>query len=93
MRISYDPAKRAATIKRRGLDFADAAEVFAGDYTEALDDRHAYGEARYISAGYLRGRMVVLAWTPRGDGRHIISMRYCHAKEERRWRAKLQTRD
>jgi uncharacterized protein len=46
VRISYDPAKRAATIKRRGLDFADAAEVFAGDYTEALDDRHAYGEAR-----------------------------------------------
>ena len=45
MRISYDPAKRAATIKRRGLDFADAAEVFAGNYTEALDDRHAYGEA------------------------------------------------
>ena len=89
MRISYDPAKRAATIKRRGLDFADAAEVFAGDYTEALDDRHAYGEARYISAGYLRGRMVVLVWTPTDDGRRIISMRFCHADEQAIWHQKI----
>ncbi len=93
MKITYDPAKRAATIRRRGLDFADAAEVFAGDYTMALDDRHDYGEPRYISAGYLRGRMVVLIWTPRGDARHVISMRYCHAKEKKRWRAQLQKPD
>ena len=90
MRITYDPAKRAATIIRNGLDFADAVEIFAGEYTQALDDRHAYGEDRYISAGYLRGRMVVLVWTPRGNARRIISMRYCHAKEEKRWYAQLQ---
>lgn len=93
MRITYDPAKRVATIRHRGLDFADAVEVFAGDHTEALDGRHGYGEARYVPAGYLRGRMVVLVWTPRGDARHIISMRYCHAKEERRWRAYFQKAD
>jgi hypothetical protein len=43
---------------------------------------------RFISAGYLRGRMVVIVWTLRDDARHIISMRYCHAKEKKLWREK-----
>lgn len=30
MKITYDPAKRDATLISRGLDFADAVEVFAG---------------------------------------------------------------
>jgi uncharacterized protein len=30
MKITFDPAKRAITLSDRGLDFADAAEVFAG---------------------------------------------------------------
>ena len=73
MKITFDPAKRAATLKHRGLDFADAAEVFAGDFVVIPDDRRHYGELRLISAGFLRGRMVVMVWTPRGDARHIIS--------------------
>jgi uncharacterized DUF497 family protein len=90
VRITYDPAKWAATLANRGLDFAAAVEVFAGVHTVAADDRRDYGEPRFISAGYLRGgRMVVIVWTPRGDARHIISMRYCHAKEEKLWRAQI----
>ena len=30
MKITYDPAKRAKTLEERGLDFEDAAVVFAG---------------------------------------------------------------
>ena len=30
MKITFDPAKRASTLRDRSLDFADAAEVFAG---------------------------------------------------------------
>ena len=30
MRITFDPAKRDKTLAERGLDFADAALVFAG---------------------------------------------------------------
>jgi uncharacterized protein len=88
VRITYDWAKQAVTLAIRGLDFADAAEVFAGVYAVAPDSRRDYGEPRFISAGYLRGRMVVIV-TPRGDARHIISMRYCHAKEEKRWQKQI----
>jgi hypothetical protein len=83
--ISFDPAKRADTLKHRGLDFADAGEVFAGRTVTVQDERRAYGEDRFITAGHLDGRCVVLVWTPRGEARRIISMRYTHADEETRW--------
>jgi uncharacterized DUF497 family protein len=87
--ISFDPAKRAVTLKERGLDFADAGLVFMGDVATRQDDRHDYGEDRFVSAGYLRGRMVVMVWTPRGNARHIISMRHCHGNEEKLWRRRM----
>jgi uncharacterized DUF497 family protein len=64
--IDFDPAKRDMVLRERGIDFASAAEVFAGLHATASDDRRDYGEAR-----------------------RIISMRYAHAKENRRWRASL----
>jgi uncharacterized DUF497 family protein len=87
--ITFDPAKRAITLAHRGLDFADAAEVFEGRTATAEDARFAYGETRYRTAGYLRDRLVVIVWTPRGADRHVISMRHCHAKEEKKWIARM----
>jgi uncharacterized DUF497 family protein len=84
VRITFDPAKREKTLRERGLDFADAAQVFAGRTLTRLDLREDYGEDRYQTFGYLRGRMVMLAWTPRGDDRHVFSMRKANAKEQRR---------
>ena len=89
MKITFDPAKRDLTLRYRGLDFASAAEVFAGRHATAPDDRMDYGEDRFITIGVLAGRPVVIVWTPRGDSRRVISMRYAHAKEARRWRARL----
>jgi uncharacterized DUF497 family protein len=85
VKISFDPAKREATLKLRGLDFADAGDVFAGDAVTISDERFDYGELRNITIGYLSGRCVVLVWTWRGESRRIISMRYAHGKEERHW--------
>lgn len=89
MRIAYDPAKRQKTLTERGLDFADAASVFAGRHTVEPDLRRDYGEPRFISAGLLGGRVVVLVWTPRGETRRIISMRHAHERESERWRRYL----
>ncbi len=86
MRVPFDPAKRAITLRERGLDFADAVNVFDGRHATIRDERRDHPEPRFITAGWLKGRMVVLTWTPRDDTRRIISMRHAHAKEERRWR-------
>lgn len=88
MATTFDPAKRKWTLAERGLDFAvDAYEVFGGrDLANWIDARFDYGETRRITAGWLDRRMVVIVWTQRGDDRHIISMRYAHAKETRKIR-------
>jgi uncharacterized DUF497 family protein len=64
--ISFDPEKRAATLRHRGLDFADAGLVFAGRTVTIQDLRRDYGEDRFITAGHIGQRCVVLVWTPRG---------------------------
>jgi uncharacterized DUF497 family protein len=89
VRVTFDPAKRALTLQHRGLDFADAAKLFAGKHATVTDGRRDYGEARFITAGLINGRFVVLVWTPREGTRRIISMRYGHADEERRWRDRM----
>lgn len=65
MKITFDPAKRLATLLDCGLDFEDAAVVFAGLTLTAEDTRRAYGERRYQTVGFLEGRMVMMVWTPR----------------------------
>lgn len=82
MRIEFDPAKRKATLAARGLDMADAGQVFGGSTLTVEDGRRAYGETRFITIGHLAGRMVVLVWTPRGAVRRIISVRKANAKEQ-----------
>ena len=89
MNITFDPVKRDLTLRHRGLDFRSAAEVFSGRHATAPDDRIDYGEDRFITVGTLAGRVVVIVWTPRGESRRVISMRYAHAKEARYWRASL----
>ena len=85
VRVSFNPTKRADTLRERGIDFAiDAERVFAGRTATWDDDRRDYGERRLITVGYLGKRMVVMVWTPRGAVRHIISMRFAHAKETKK---------
>ena len=85
MEITCDPVKRAATLAERGLDFEEASEVFEGDTLDFPDDRKDYGELRVVTVGHLRGRMVIVAWTPRGDARHVFSMRKANAREKARY--------
>ncbi len=84
MRITFDPVKRAKTLAERGLDFADAALIFAGVTVELEDTRRNYGEKRIISYGLLAGRVVVVGYTPRGADRHVFSMRKANEREKAR---------
>lgn len=72
MEITFDQAKRDATLSERGLAFEDAADVFGGDTFTKEDIRYDYGEPRFQTVGFLDGRMVMVVWTPRGEDRHVI---------------------
>lgn len=84
MRITFDPAKRDKTLAERGLAFEDAAEVFEGTTVEVEDLRRNYGEKRILCFGQLSGRLVVVGYTPRGDTRHVFSMRKANDREQAR---------
>ena len=84
MRISFDPTKRTKTLEGRGLDFQDAQEVFKGVTVEVDDERKDYGERRVLCFGLLRGRLLVVGYTPRGAVRHIFSMRKANDREQTR---------
>jgi len=89
MRIDFDSDKREKALAERGLDFARAAEIFAGRHFTAEDVREDYSEPRYITVGKLDGRMVVMVWTPRGEVRRIISMRKANEREQTRYAHKV----
>lgn len=88
--ISYDPAKRLATIHKRGVDFDEAIEVFSGPTFDEIDDRFDYGELRIRTMGFWKARMVAVVWTPRDGRRHIISMRKANAREQARYKERLE---
>ena len=89
MEIEFDPEKRDKTMAERGIEFARAAEVFAGRHFTAEDLREDYVEPRYITVGKLDDRMVVMVWTPRGEARRIISMRKANEREQERFGRRL----
>ncbi len=60
MPITFDPAKRDWTLAERGLDFAEAEQVFAGPLVEYFDERFDNGEERLIIVGFMDERMVVV---------------------------------
>jgi uncharacterized protein len=94
MKLTWDEAKRQATLSERGLDFAFAAKMFdASNFNYTIEDlRKNYGENRYISFGLMGDRLCVVVWTPRGDGRHVISMRKANDREQKSYSIRAQSR-
>jgi uncharacterized DUF497 family protein len=75
MEFIWNAGKRLANLKKHGLDFADAEQVFF-DCTQTFpDNRFAYGEVRYITVGLLNGEVVAIAHTETEDEIRVISMR------------------
>lgn len=68
-------------MQHRGLDFKDAARVFETQGLTMRDERHNYGEARYVTLGLLNERWVVVVWTMRQEQCRIISMRHANERE------------
>jgi len=90
MTVTFDEAKRRRALAERGLDFADAELVFGGQHLTEADERRDYGELRLRTVGRLAGRLVVIVWTPRGEVRHVISMRKANAREQKAYRQRLE---
>jgi uncharacterized DUF497 family protein len=79
--ITWDEAKRVANLRKHGLDFVGAEEVFDGLTYTYEDDRLAYGEQRFVTLGLLREVVVSIVHTEEGGDLHVISMRKATKRE------------
>ena len=91
MRFEWDERKRRANIHKHGFDFRDAWKVFRLPMLVALDDRHDYGEERWIGLGVLNTRVVVMVQVERDeDTIRIISMMKATTHERIRYEQLLR---
>ena len=82
MRFEWNEAKRRVNIRRHGIDFADAVEVFDGIIVTINDTRFDYGETRFLTLGLLRTHVVVIAHTETEEVIRLISVRKATKDEE-----------
>ncbi len=68
-------------LKEHGFDFVDAEEVFQGVTYTYEDDRFRYAEQRFVTLGFLRGKVVSIVHTEEGDHIDLISMRKATKRE------------
>lgn len=52
MNFEWDEAKNRANIRKHGIDFASAQELFDGPMVISADIRAEYGEERWVALGF-----------------------------------------
>ena len=85
MLVDWNPPKAAANLRKHGVSFAEAATVFRDILSAtAADPDESVGEDRYVTFGIsVRGRLLVVAHTERGDTIWIISARRATKRERK----------
>ena len=84
----WDEAKREANLVKHGVDFVDALGVFADPLrVERVDQRREYAEERRQAVGTVRGQVLFVVYTLRGEVRRLISARRASSNERRAYYA------
>ncbi len=85
MQIEFDSEKNARNIFERGLSFEQAVAFDFENAVYEVDNRHDYGEIRYIAIGYLNGRLHFLCFVITNNGLRIISFRKANDREAKKY--------
>ncbi|HYU33129.1 MAG TPA: BrnT family toxin [Thermoanaerobaculia bacterium] len=83
MRFEWDEEKRAANLRKHGIDFVGVEAVFGGFTVTTEDDRWSYGEQRLVTFGVLEGRIVAVVHTESTRVIRVISIRKATRSEEK----------
>jgi uncharacterized DUF497 family protein len=80
---TWDEPKRRRNLKDHGLDF-EGCEAIWDNFTITREDiRRDYGEKRLVVFGLLYEDVVVMVYTERSAGPHVISLRRAEKYEAR----------
>ena len=86
MHFEWDDAKNRANIRKHGIDFQDAVDIFNHPLLTRMDQRTDYEEERWIALGRIQFITGVVVYTERvGDITRIISARKATKQEARRY--------
>ena len=87
LRITWDPDKAAENLRKHGVSFDDARDIFGDPFRGAVpDDEHSDDEDRYFAVGSTAaGKLLVVFYTHRGDDVRLISARRPTSFERRRY--------
>jgi len=85
--FEWDPTKAEANARKHGVTFVEASTAFGDPLSVILPDpRHSISEARFVLFGRsLRGRLLAVMHTERGDRIRIISARPMTSRERREY--------
>lgn len=83
--FDWDDAKAAANHEKHGVEFVEAATVFADpNALTYFDEPHSLHEDRYVTIGFsLAGRMLLVCHTERDETTRLISARPATVRERR----------
>ncbi len=81
MKLTFDPSKNEANIRKRGISYEVAASFEFSTVLIWKDTRMEYGEDRYCAIGHIGNRLHVLVFTPRNEATHVISLRKANKRE------------
>jgi len=81
MDFEWDYAKAQANLRKHKVDFADAATVFQDESALTVPDVGSEEERHLTLASDAMGRILVVAFTWRGDRIRIISARKASPSE------------
>ncbi|MCC6716379.1 MAG: BrnT family toxin [Acetobacteraceae bacterium] len=84
--FEWDEAKRLANVAKHGIDFLDAAAIFALPHLE-VEATLTGGESRHLAIGPLDGRLITVVFTQRGGAIRLISARRSRRVERTRYQA------
>ena len=84
--VTWDETKRKLNIKNHGLDFAGCDAIWDRFTVTREDKREDYGESRQVCFGILDDEVVVMVYTERRKGPHVISLRKAEKYEARYYR-------
>lgn len=62
--FEWDEDKARTNLAKHGVSFLTAAEIFANEIMERIDDREDYGEVRWIALGRVDTQVyrIVFTW-------------------------------
>jgi len=68
LEFEWDDEKARANLAKHRVSFLTAAEIFASEILERIDDREDYGELRFIALGRADTEIYRVVFTWRGEG-------------------------